>query len=291
MLSRKDVRANQIQLLLDAGFLPVSVDYRLCPEMSLIEGPMQDVRDALRWARQCLPSLPLARPDIRPNGDQVVAIGWSTGGHLAMSLAWTAAELGLASPEAVLAFYPPTDYSDPFWSRPNFPFGKQIVPPADVDIRAGMTDTAITAYNPPRSSKALGGWMSTSDPRSQIALHMNWTGQTIPVLLNGSKITRGVELPRPTKDEIARICPTSQASAGNYCSPTLIIHGSLDDLIPIQQVKHTCKVMRANGVEIELRELEGSIHLFDIAPVYGDRSDEVKAVTDGIQFLRDHVQY
>ncbi|KAL4799163.1 putative polyketide synthase [Aspergillus venezuelensis] len=252
MLSRKDIRADQTKLLLDAGFLPVSIDYRLCPETSLIEGPMRDARDALRWARQTLPKLPLQRPDIHPNGDQVVAIGWSTGGHLAMSLAWTAAELGLSAPEAVLSFYCPTDYTDPFWSQPNFPFGKQVAPPEEIDIRAG---------------------------------------QTLPVLLNAAKTAPGeATLLHPTKEDVARVCPTSQASAGNYRTPTFIIHGSLDDLIPMSQVRHTAKVLKANGVEIELRELDSSIHLFDIAPTYGDKPDEVQAIADGIQFLRDRVQ-
>ncbi|KAL4966680.1 putative polyketide synthase [Aspergillus stella-maris] len=291
MLSRKDIRVDQNKLLLDAGFLPVSIDYRLCPETTLTEGPMRDARDALRWARQVLPSLPLQRPDIRPNGNQVVSIGWSTGGHLAMSLSWTAAELGIAAPEAVLSFYCPTDYTDPFWSQPNFPFGKQIAPPEDIDIGAGISSTPITVYNPPRIKKALGGWMSTTDPRSQIALHMNWKGQTIPVLLNAAKALPGEKLPRPTKDEVALVCPTAQTSAGHYRSPTFIIHGSLDDLIPISQVRHTAKIMKANGVDVELRELEGSIHLFDIAPTYGDKPDEVQAVADGIRFLRDRVQF
>nr|BCD52390.1 polyketide synthase SptM [Aspergillus sp.] len=290
MLSRKDIRADQTMLLLDAGFLPVSIDYRLCPETSLIEGPMRDARDALRWARQTLPTLPLQREDIHPNGDQVVAIGWSTGGHLAMSLAWTAAELAVAAPEAVLSFYCPTDYTDPFWSQPNFPFGKQIAPPGEIDIRAGMSPTPITAYNPPRSKRALGGWMSTTDPRSQIALHMNWKGQTLPVLLNAAQTAPGEKLLDPTKEDIVRVCPTSQASAGNYRSPTFIIHGSLDDLIPMSQVRHTAKVMKANGVDVQLRELDGSIHLFDIASTYGDKPDEVQAVADGIQFLKDRVQ-
>lgn len=49
MLSRKDIRPKQTQILLDAGFVPVSVDYRLCPETTLEEGPITDVRDALGW--------------------------------------------------------------------------------------------------------------------------------------------------------------------------------------------------------------------------------------------------
>lgn len=89
MLSRKDIRPAQTSTLLDAGFLPISIDYRLCPELTILEGPMHDVRDALKWARSTLLTLPLQRRDIRPNGDKVVAIGWSTGGHLAMTLGMT----------------------------------------------------------------------------------------------------------------------------------------------------------------------------------------------------------
>ncbi|KAL8636934.1 MAG: hypothetical protein Q9228_005732, partial [Teloschistes exilis] len=116
MLSRKDVRPRQTQMLIEAGFLPVSIDYRLCPEINLLDGPMHDVRTALHWARNTLPTLTLERADITPDGDRVVAVGWSTGGHLAMSLAWTASAAGLSPPSAILAFYCPTDYEDPFWT-------------------------------------------------------------------------------------------------------------------------------------------------------------------------------
>lgn len=47
MLSSKDIRPQQLQMLHDAGFLPISIDYRLCPEVTLPAGPMKDVCDAL----------------------------------------------------------------------------------------------------------------------------------------------------------------------------------------------------------------------------------------------------
>ena len=100
MLSRQDVRPQQTQTLLKTGFLPISIDYRLCPETTLVDGPMRDVCSAHEWARCILPSLQLKRTDIRPDGDRVVAIGWSTGGHLAMTLAWTAPAAGIAAPNA-----------------------------------------------------------------------------------------------------------------------------------------------------------------------------------------------
>ncbi|POS72644.1 polyketide synthase [Diaporthe helianthi] len=48
-LSRRAVRPAQTRYLLELGILPVSIDYRLCPEVNLVDGPKQDVCDALKW--------------------------------------------------------------------------------------------------------------------------------------------------------------------------------------------------------------------------------------------------
>ena len=108
-LSRKAIRLNQTRYLLNRHFLPVSIDYRLCPEVNLIDGPMADVRDAYRWVRTVLPQK-LRSQGILVACHNVVVIGWSTGGHLAISLGWTAKEIGLPPPIAVLSFYAPTDF-------------------------------------------------------------------------------------------------------------------------------------------------------------------------------------
>ena len=110
MLSRKDIRPRQTELLLQNGFLPVSIDYRLCPEINIVDGAMTDVCDALRWARKDLPDLDLGSPGLRIDGDKVVVVGWSTGGTLSMTLGFTAPRRGVKAPDAILAFYCPTDY-------------------------------------------------------------------------------------------------------------------------------------------------------------------------------------
>lgn len=112
LFSRKDVRPAQTRILLGMGFLPVSIDHRLCPETKLVEGPMVDVCDALNWARHTLPAIDLGDCSLKPDGGCVVAVGWSSGGQLAMSLAWTAPQRGLEPPAAILALYCPTDYED-----------------------------------------------------------------------------------------------------------------------------------------------------------------------------------
>ncbi|KAL2702177.1 hypothetical protein AAEP93_006475 [Penicillium crustosum] len=298
MLSRRDIRPKQTKLLLDAGFLPVSIDYRLCPEVSLLEGPMRDSLEAFRWARHTLPKLNISRPDIQPDGNKVVAVGWSTGGHLAMTLAWTAPQVGIAPPDAVLAFYCPLDYEDPFWSKPNFPYGQDSssVSTACV-LLEGMHKTPITAYNPPANEKVLGGWMSPTDARSRIALHMNWAGKTLPVLLGGGRYFKSLgagigegEIPETMAEEVQAISPLAQIRRGAYRSPTFIIHAALDDLIPVAQAKRTYDELVVQGVVAELHIVENGLHLFDIYPRYEENRDARQAVLKGYDFLRRQVE-
>jgi acetyl esterase/lipase len=126
IFSRKDIRPAQTRLLLDKGFLPVSLDHRLCPEVKLSEGPMVDVCDALEWARYTLPQIKLQHPGLQIDGERVVVVGWSSGGQLAMSLAWTAPQRGLRPPEAILAFYCPTNYEDKCKSIRSYPMEGMI---------------------------------------------------------------------------------------------------------------------------------------------------------------------
>lgn len=112
MLSRKDIRPRQTQLLLKNGFLPVSIDYRLCPEVNIVDGPIRDVCDALEWARMALPTMDLGVEGLRLEAEKTVVIGWSTGGTLALSLGFNTLKRGIKPPTAILAFYCPSSYED-----------------------------------------------------------------------------------------------------------------------------------------------------------------------------------
>ena len=102
-----------MRVMHEAGYLPVSVDYRFCPEVNIIEGAMADAYDALEWVRTQLPSQSFSKwPGLSADGDRVVVVGWSTGGTLAMSTAFTSPERKSRPPEAILAFFCPSDYED-----------------------------------------------------------------------------------------------------------------------------------------------------------------------------------
>ncbi len=108
-LSRKAIRPFQTAFLLAHNILPVSIDYRLCPEINLIDGPIADVCDAYAWAQTGLQAVVRSK-GILIDEKRIVVIGWSTGGHLAMTTAWKSKEAGLRPPVAILSFYGPTDF-------------------------------------------------------------------------------------------------------------------------------------------------------------------------------------
>ena len=114
-LSRKAIRPAQTAFLLSNNFLPISLDYRLCPEINLIDGAMTDIRDACAWVQSSSRTglqgvLDGKGIPVRVDRTKFVVIGWSTGGHLAMSTAWTTKAAGLGPPSAILSFYGPTDF-------------------------------------------------------------------------------------------------------------------------------------------------------------------------------------
>ena len=107
-LSRKAIRPFQNAFLLAHNVLPVSIDYRLCPEINIIDGPIQDVCDAYAWVQNGLQAVVKGK-GILVDEKRIVVIGWSTGAHLAMTTAWKSKEAGLKPPVAILSFYGPTD--------------------------------------------------------------------------------------------------------------------------------------------------------------------------------------
>ncbi|KAF5855864.1 hypothetical protein ETB97_008293 [Aspergillus alliaceus] len=292
MLSRKDIRPEQTQLLLEHGFLPISVDYRLCPEVTLTEGPMEDVSDALRWIRTVLPTIRLRRPDIKLDGSRVVAVGWSTGGHLALSLGWTSLARGVKPPDAILAFYCPLDYEDEFWLQPNIPEGSESESAAttyelDESIWVAVQDRPITRYNVAPTKRAVGGWMAPSDGRSRLALYMNWHGRSLHVLLGGLHKDRREEPQMPGKEEIVAVSPLAQIRRGAYTVPTFIIHPRDDDLIPWQQAQRTYEALTDRGIDSQLRIVEDAPHLFDLYREYQQRESLQGVIREGYEFLQN----
>ena len=148
----------------------------------------------------------------------------------------------------------------------------------------------------------MGAWEPLSDPRirtdprCRIVLHINWKAQTLPVIIRGLPSKREAAsfnvrdwnaLPQPELNEIISVSPLAQIVRGNYRTPTFLIHGTKDDLIPWQQSKGTYSTLIARGVEAGLALVEGAPHICDLSS--DPQSEGWKAALKGYEFLKSYV--
>lgn len=257
---------------------------------------MVDVCDALDWAHTLLPGMPLQRPGLKIDGSQVVVVGWSSGGQLAMSLAWTAPQHGLRPPETILAFYAPTDYEDQWWQQSIQPNGTPYQG-QQYDVLDGVQEQPITNYDIVGAwEEPIAGPRSIEDPRFRILLHINWKAQTLPVTLNRlpSKKKSAAQqdgkdwskLPQPSIETIRAASPRAHIREGTYNVPTFFVHGTADDIIPWQQSQSTYESMLEAGLKCELVLLKGAPHICDLSS--SPNSDGWKATLKAYDFLCLH---
>ncbi|KJZ75225.1 hypothetical protein HIM_05419 [Hirsutella minnesotensis 3608] len=302
-LSRKAIRPFQTLHLLSNGFLPVSIDYRLCPEVSLIDGPFADVRDAYQWARVKLPDIARQR-GFDLDASKIVVVGWSSGGHLAMSLGWTAEEIGLPPPTAILSFYAPVDFESGELDSNR----RTTVPGRTMDlerIMAALPSTPITNYtNVANSDSSELGWLRPGDARSELVLALLKDGIGLPLLLNGlprtpqaavaTNTTHSSSMPEwlspPSPERVASISPLARLRAGQYSVPTYLIHSTADEIAPFAAAERFTSELKARGVRHGLLPLENMSHLHDLKLRPGSRAWDSQA-GPGFRFLFDAVGF
>jgi acetyl esterase/lipase len=232
-----------------------------------------------------------------------------------MSLAWSAPEKGLRPPEAILAFYCPTDYEDECkflplpspdtrtlsscldlgWRHPIQPIGAEDTG-TDYDVLEAIQDTPITNYGVVGAWEPLSDPRIRTDPRCRIVLHINWKAQTLPVIIGGlpsrskaskSDVRDWKALPQPAREEIIRVSPLAQVVRAKYQTPTFLVHGTSDDLIPWQQSHRTYRALVEHGVEAEIALVEGAPHICDLSS--DPESEGWKAALRGYAFISSYV--
>ncbi|KAM7212102.1 conidial yellow pigment biosynthesis polyketide synthase [Rhypophila decipiens] len=303
-LSRKTIRPAQTRHLLAHGFLPVSIDYRLCPEINLIDGPMADVCSAYKWAQTDLLNLVRERGLGVADGRKVVVIGWSSGGHLALSLGWTAKAAGLEPPCAILSFYAPYDFLSGELDKPRLESIPGRTMPFE-KIMASLPRTPITEYIGSTSRSQTGkldnlernlGWVHPGDPRSELVLSLFKDGNGLTLLLNGlpaaqkGRINSDSDLfPPPSPEAIKAICPLARLKAGEFDVPTYVIHGTADEVAPLAGAERFVAEMKVRGVDFGFTKVVGGGHIHDLDLEPGD-DDWLEQVGLGYCFLFDVVK-
>ncbi|KAI5917885.1 BcPKS16, polyketide synthase [Camillea tinctor] len=290
-LSRRAVRPEQTRHLIRNGLLPVSIDYRLCPEVNINDGPMTDVCDAYRWAQEVLPEIALEF-GVQVDPRRVAVVGWSTGGQLAMSLGWTAEASGLPPPAAVLSFYAPVDFESGELDNSNF---MATLPEPELTLERiieALPSKPVTNSFPSSSTSDMG-WVKQGDPRSELLITMSRQGIALPVLLNGlscddiSPQHRTFHLDPPSHERVASISPFARLRAGQYSVPTFIAHGTIDDVAPFAAAQRFMDEIACNHdgkFPYGFLSLYGARHLFDLELKEGSQEWN-EMVAPGYHFL------
>lgn len=95
------------------------------------------------------------------------------------------------------------------------------------------------------------------------------------------------QLPQPTLEDIVAVSPLAQITRGKYQTPTFLIHGTNDDLIPWQQSQGTYNALLGQGVETDLALVDGAPHICDLSSE--PESEGWKAVPRGYEFICSYV--
>lgn len=302
LFGRQDIPMKHVRTLLQRGFLPVSTDYRLCPELNLFDGPVTDCRDALRWARETLPSIRLSEPSVTIDPSRLIALGWSSGGHLAMTMGYTAKPEGIKPPDVILPFYSPSDLEDEFWYKPNY-VDASVEEPTEIwgELDA-VQEEPIVEYAPINEKRAMALSLTLKDDRARLILHMNWKAQGIQLLIQGlphkSKVPAGDKtdwknLPMPPVEKIRKCSPYWQILQGNYRTPTFMVHGNNDDWLPYHMTEKTIAALKKQGVTCGILIPDQCGHAFDLFP-RGPRGDQLglgwAAIENAYNFACDQLR-
>ncbi|GMF68457.1 unnamed protein product [Aspergillus oryzae] len=266
--SRFLFNSNEIDALLDFGFVVISADHRLCPHVSLYDGPIEDAKDAFNWARTTLPDLIKKDVNIDIDGDRIVAFGQSSGGTLALHLG------SLPNPpRAIAAFYAAAYFSDEIWTQPTP--GADMMPPIDKAFAESVYDEAPASMTivAPQQFIAPGTMPmpNLSVPRDA------WMALAFK---------EGQHLSRCVKDgDFGRVDPATYFSP--KFPPTVFLTGTDDTFINPKFSKQAHAQLSGLKVETKLVLAEAGQHGYN----FGMEKDDVRfqeTVLPGYEFLADH---
>jgi acetyl esterase/lipase len=237
--------------LLKAGYVVVSIDYRLAPETKL-PAILEDLGDACRWVREKGPGLFHIDPK------RIAVMGGSAGGYLALA----AGSRVDPRPQALVAFWGYGDVAGTWYSRPD-PFYRRLplVP----------REEAYRAVGGPVLSESSG-----KNNRHRFYLYCRQQGLW-------PKEVAGHDPDREPKAFVPW-CPVRQVTA-RY-PPTLLIHGTKDTDVPYEQSAQMAKELRRKGVEHKLITVKDAGH-----GLAGAKPSVVAGVRDRVlAFLKRHLK-
>jgi acetyl esterase/lipase len=235
------------------GYVLVSFDYRLAPEVKL-PAIIEDLEDAFAWLRG------QGRELLRIDQDRMVVAGGSAGGYLTLTSGFRVKP----RPTALVAYWGYGDVDGPWYTQPSDFYRKMPLVAKEEAYQAVHGDVLTGS----------GGDIGKNRGRFYLYLRQNglWTREVT-----------GFE---PGKDQakLDSYCPARNVTA-DY-PPTLLIHGTVDTDVPYELSSAMAKELARHQVPHELVTVPGAGH----GLAGGDKKliDEANAKADA--FIKKHLK-
>jgi acetyl esterase/lipase len=253
MGNRKGVPANLRDFCHREGFVLVSIDYRLAPEVKLPE-IAADVRDALRWVRG------EGGKRFGIDSDRIAVAGGSAGGYLTL-LSGTGP---VPRPRALVAYWGYGDVDGPWYTKPSEHYRKAPLVSREEALK-GIGGSVLTGTD-----------ARTQPGRSRYYLYLRQNGLW----------TREVAGADPEREpgKLDPYCPVRNVTA-DY-PPTLLVHGTVDTDVPYDQSEAMARELARHKVMHELVTVPGAGH----GLVGGEKKAVEAAHAKALEFLRKHLE-
>ncbi|WHY85166.1 alpha/beta hydrolase [Neobacillus novalis] len=221
--SREDMKAEQIELYLHAGFNVFSIDYRLAPESKLPD-IKADIADALLWLEN------EGVKEFEYDAEKIAVIGGSAGGYLAL-LSGTFKK----KPKAIVSFYGYGDITGDWAMKPSPHYQNMTTVPKE--LAKMLVSNEIITVGPIQK-------------RYAIYMYARQNGVWIEEISGGLN-----------KEQLSQFCPINFTSAD--FPPTLLLHGTMDEDVPYEQSVLMSEALTKVGVESSLITIPNGKHVFD----------------------------
>lgn len=246
----------QIQDCLERGWIVVAPNHRLCPQVDLLEGPIRDCQDLLTWIRngnldreiQQRARSSAAGKSISVDQSNVMSMGTSAGGNLAYCLAYSNMP---KPPIAVLDFYGAKHFVDTFWKQ-ELPF-LPVAPCSEEQKHAIFAERPV----PTKGGVSLEG-QNPADPATPADTAR--AAFTLNTLREGRVLE--TVYPRCEADPSSLELVDPSLNIRPTFPPVCIVHGDLDNLVPIHLSYAVFDKLKGAGVPCKFILVEGEGHTF-----------------------------
>lgn len=214
IMGGRQIRSDALKkLLLEAGYVIVSIDYRLAPETKLPQ-IIEDVQDAYSWIRRTGAQL------FKGKSANMVVVGGSAGGYLTLTSGFRLEP----RPAALISLFGYGELVGEWYSRPYEPYRKELISKAD-------------AYAVLENTPIANG--RTGKNRGQFYMYCRQNGLW-PLLVGGFDPDSNPEAFEPY---------SALYNVDKDYPPTFLIHGDKDLDVPYEQSVMMSQELAKNDVD------------------------------------------